>query len=391
MGRVTTIARSVMTVTGITARGAKLNRSKICRKVAFPLLASILSGGVAAALKGLQTYVDDENWIEENLFFDSTAYGSFGTCMSFMMVFRTAQSYTRYWDGIDMVYAIMGHWFNAASNTLAFTRCSKAKVDEVENFRRLVVRLFSLLNCLMLRELEGGEVRAESGLKFPVLDPRGIDQQTRSHLLNMKSHSRPEQVFQAISKVVVEGQANGIIASPPPIVGRIHQEMGLGMTKLQNAMKLASVDFPAPYNLAIKALLVVHMLLTPVAVIAWAKTVAFSGFFSFVLVFCMFGLMQLAAELDNPFRDSGFGFDKDLVQQKLNKALVTILLEERRPVAQLSSSADLIGATDLEVIQARMEQTIYERNSMTSMVSVMPNQVPEVTEELPGDASKTAW
>lgn len=50
------------------------------------------------------------------------------------------------------------------------------------------------------------------------------------------------------------------------------------------------------------------------AVIAWAKTVAFSGFFSFVLVFCMFGLMQLAAELDNPFRDSGFGFDKDLVQ-----------------------------------------------------------------------------
>ena len=27
-------------------------------------------------------------------------------------------------------------------------------------------------------------------------------------------------------------------------------------------------------------------------------------------VFCMFGLMQLAAELDNPFRDSGFGFDK---------------------------------------------------------------------------------
>ena len=44
------------------------------------------------------------------------------------------------------------------------------------------------------------------------------------------------EVFQAISKVVVEAQQCGIIASPPPIVGRIHQEMGLGMTKLQNAM-----------------------------------------------------------------------------------------------------------------------------------------------------------
>ena len=33
-------------------------------------------------------------------------------------------------DGIDMVYGIMGHWFNAASNTLAFTRCSKVKADD---------------------------------------------------------------------------------------------------------------------------------------------------------------------------------------------------------------------------------------------------------------------
>eukprot|EP00913_Durusdinium_trenchii_P024229 g22748.t1 len=88
------------------------------------------------------------------------------------------------------------------------------------------------------RSILMGSVRAESGLKFPVLDPGGIDLQTRAHLLNMKSHSRPEQVFQAISKVIVEAQAFGIIASPAPIVGRIHQEMGLGMTKLQSAMML---------------------------------------------------------------------------------------------------------------------------------------------------------
>ncbi|CAK9049897.1 unnamed protein product, partial [Durusdinium trenchii] len=377
MGRITTAIHSIFTATGVTARGAKMNRHKICRKVAFPLLAGLLSGAVAATLKGFQTYIDDENWIEENLFFDSGAYGSFGTCMSFMMVFRTAQSYSRYWEGIDMVYQIMGHWFNAASNTLAFSRCSTAKAEEIENLRRLCVRLFSLLNCLLLRELEGEEVRAESGLKFPVLDPGGIDLQTRAHLLNMKSHSRPEQVFQAISKVIVEAQAFGIIASPAPIVGRIHQEMGLGMTKLQSAMKLAYVDFPAPYNLGMKAMLVVHMMLTPVAVIAWAKTVLFSGFFSFVLVFIMFGLMQLTAELDNPFHDSGFGFDKDLVQQKFNKALVTILLEERRPVAHLASSADLIGATDLEFMKARMEKSVYERNSYGSMVSVVPGQVLE--------------
>ena len=30
----------------------------------------------------------------------------------------------------------------------------------------------------------------------------------------------------------------------------------------------------------------------------------------------MFGLMQLAAELDNPFRDSGFGFDKAVARRR---------------------------------------------------------------------------
>lgn len=35
-------------------------------QVAFPLLAGLLSGAVAATLKGFQTYIDDENWIEDS-------------------------------------------------------------------------------------------------------------------------------------------------------------------------------------------------------------------------------------------------------------------------------------------------------------------------------------
>ncbi|CAJ1371803.1 unnamed protein product [Effrenium voratum] len=351
MGRVTTVVGSVASVTGVQGRGAKLDRRKMCRKAAFPFAAGILSGILCSTLKFMQTYVDDDNWIEENLVFDSTAYGSFGTCMSFMIVFRTAQSYSRYWEGIVAVYEIMGYLFNAASNCLAFARITKAEEMQVTNFKRLVVRLFSLLFCLVLRELEGSEVSSESALKFPVLDPRGIDQKTRAHLLNFKSHSRPEQVYQAISKVILDAQSSGVINTPPPIVGRIYQEMGLGMRTFQCAMKLAVVDFPAPYLLALKMMLVVHMLLTPVAVISWATTVAFSGFFCFVLVFTMFGLMQLAAELDNPFLDNGFGFDKMILQQKLNKALVTILLEEGRPVASLSQTAAILGSDDLEEMQ----------------------------------------
>ena len=45
------------------------------------------------------------------------------------------------------------------------------------------------------------QVQSDSGLKFPVLDPRGIDQQTRQHLLNAKSHSRPEQAAENQGRV----------------------------------------------------------------------------------------------------------------------------------------------------------------------------------------------
>lgn len=52
------------------------------------------------------------------------------------------------------------------------------------------------------------------------------------------------QVYQAISKVILDAQSSGVINTPPPIVGRIYQEMGLGMRTFQCAMPLGLDQSP---------------------------------------------------------------------------------------------------------------------------------------------------
>ncbi|CAE7805376.1 cyb5r2 [Symbiodinium sp. CCMP2456] len=329
---------------------------------------------VAATLKAIQNYVDTEQWIKQNVVFDNTAYATFGTCLGFLLlgiVFRTAQSYGRFWEGIDMVYEIMGHWFNAASNALAFTHSTKASAKEVHDFHRLVVRLFSLLNCVVLSELEGLESRAGK-LDFHVLDINGLDKKTRFSVLHPKDRSRPEQVYHAISKVMMEAINSGVMGAPPPMVSRVYHEMGLGMSKMHAAMRFGTVDFPAPYLLALKAMLAIYTFLTRVAVIDWAQTVAFSGFFSTLLVFSMWGLMALAAELDNPYLKTGFSFDKDLVQSKLNKALLTILAEESRPVAHLEEAEDDAFSDDPDVDELPRED--MKLRTYDRLTAVLPGQ-----------------
>ncbi|CAE7699785.1 cyb5r2 [Symbiodinium pilosum] len=375
MGRVSHVVGRVSAATGVQARGATMDRKQMCCKVSYPLLAGIFSGTMGATLKAVQSYVDTEGWIEKNIAFDPTAFGTFGTCLGFLIVFRTAQSYGRFWEGIDMVYEIMGHWFNAASNALAFTRApnSKASAKDVDDFHQLVVRLFSLLNCVVLQELEGLEVRAGK-LNFTVLDLSRLDKQTRFSVLHPKDRSRPEQVYHAISKVMMRAINDGVMAAPPPVVSRVYHEMGLGMSKMHAAMRLGTVDFPAPYLFALKAMLCIYMFLTPVAVIGWAQTIAFAGFFSMLLVFAMWGLLTLAAELDNPYLKTGFSFDKEVVQGKLNKALMTILLEESRPVAHLeeATASDMLSADEFSAAEYTLED--LKLNTFDRLSQVLPGQ-----------------
>ena len=46
-------------------------------------------------------------------------------------------------------------------------------------------------------------------------------------------------------------------------------------------------------------------------------------------------------------------------------------------IPYFSRASETTGVKSISSIRARMEQSVYERNSMSSMISVMPNQVPE--------------
>ena len=46
-------------------------------------------------------------------------------------------------------------------------------------------------------------------------------------------------------------------------------------------------------------------------------------------------------------------------------------------IPYFSRASETTGVESISSIRARMEQSVYERNSMSSMISVMPKQVPE--------------
>eukprot|EP00440_Ansanella_granifera_P018247 gb/GFBE01019815.1/.p1 GENE.gb/GFBE01019815.1/~~gb/GFBE01019815.1/.p1 ORF type:complete len:357 (+),score=70.78 gb/GFBE01019815.1/:1-1071(+) len=339
----------IMWCAGIEGKGALIQSWKMCRKAVVPCIAGSVAGLAAGGLKAVQNYYDAK-WIEENIAFESTAYATFGTVLGFLIVFRTAQSYNRFWMGIELAFIIAGHWQNFFSNFIVFLRCTKASQEEVENARNIAMRLCSLLNCLMIHQLEGTAATSVESLQYPVIDVHGIDKATLQAIFRDAGHNKVTTTMQCLQKVATETLKNGVTTVAPPIFGRTYQELSQGMAAFSKARKLVEVDFPAPYLLALKSMILIYIVLTPIAVIAWAQTILFSAAFSFTLVFVMFVLMSLAEDMDDPYDDSAFVFDKYTIQAYMNQALVAMLLEEQRPLTELADNAEPLGIATLHMM-----------------------------------------
>lgn len=50
----------------------------------------------------------------------SSINGSFTYVLGFLVVFRTQQAYSRYWEGVSLIQQTRGQWFNATASLVAF-------------------------------------------------------------------------------------------------------------------------------------------------------------------------------------------------------------------------------------------------------------------------------
>merc|ERR1719210_2655398 len=71
--------------------------------------------------------------------------GGFTFILGFLVVFRSQQAYSRWWEGGTLMQQLRGEWFNATSCLMAFCNTSPEKRKDVRQFQHHLVRLISLL------------------------------------------------------------------------------------------------------------------------------------------------------------------------------------------------------------------------------------------------------
>lgn len=292
------------------------------RTFRFPVVVGLIASTICVAL-GLAP----ERWPEFSIpSLNTTAYSSFTFLVGFLVIFRTSQSYLRFWEGATKVHALMGDWFCAVSTLFAYCRHSKAEYSKILEFQQTLIRLVSLLNAMALAELEGDDIPVPepSALRFQLVDVTGLDETILRKLHTSKN--RPEVVFQWVQLLIVEAINTGVMNIAPPLLTRVFQQLALGMTRYHEMLKFATVPMPFPYVVTAELLILMHLIVTPVFLTAWLPT-PYAAILSFALSFVIWSLHLVASELENPFEGEVNDLNMHEIQLELNNWLAELSSE----------------------------------------------------------------
>lgn len=257
---------------------------------------------------------------------DNSVWGSFNFLVGFLVVFRTSQSYNRFWDGCTATHKMRAEWFDACSALISFCRHSEESYVKINRFQRLLVHLFSMLHAVALAEIEdcNSEVLDDiMAYKFEVLDCKVFDDESLKAVRD--SDCKTELVFQWIQMAIVDNIKTGVLSIPPPILSRAFQELANGMVAAHDAIKISCIPFPFPYAQTCDLLLIMHWILCPLVVAPWVTSEWWSFSFCFAQVFCMWTMNRIAVEIENPFGADSNDLDGEDMQMEMNRHLSLLL------------------------------------------------------------------
>jgi len=250
----------------------------------------------------------------------TTVASSFTYVLGFLLVFRSQQAYSRYWEGVSLVQQTRGQWFNATSSLIAFCSTDTEKRDKVDKFQHLIVRLISILHCTALQQ-----IAEMDDSKFATIDRSGIDVASMSYLA---AHTEKcEIIFLWIQRLIMENISNGVLCAAPPIISRIFQDLSLGIVNVNNARKINEVPFPFPYAQMVTVMLLIFTMITPVSLSLYADDAAIAGLITFISVSIYWCINYIAAELEMPFGCDDNDLPLGEFQARMNTSLKTLLEE----------------------------------------------------------------
>jgi len=311
-------------------------RGSVAHKVAlrFGLPSAVLAGLLAHS-----GYADSEGAGRHIGIWDlaeSQVWAAVTAITTVLLAFRTRQALGRFWEGTGLLHQMRGEWFDAVSCLMAFSRQAKTMPAQVAEFRATLVRLTSLMHGCALHE-----IKAEAKECFEIIDVNGLDVATLDHLrfCKKKGFNLVEVLLHMIQVLVTENHEQNVVKIPPPICSRVYQELSRGMVNLHNAKKITDVQFPFPYAQLISLLLLSHAVLTPVVVASFLEQPWWAAMVTFVPVFGMFSVNEVANELEMPFGEDENDLDLHRFQEEMNGSLLMLIHENADIVPHLTSEA----------------------------------------------------
>eukprot|EP00928_Gymnodinium_smaydae_P096764 TRINITY_DN8612_c0_g1_i3.p1 TRINITY_DN8612_c0_g1~~TRINITY_DN8612_c0_g1_i3.p1 ORF type:complete len:655 (-),score=86.96 TRINITY_DN8612_c0_g1_i3:152-2026(-) len=222
------------------------------------------------------------------------AWVGYNAALGALIVFRTQQAYSRWWEGGALLQQVRGEWYNAASSLIAFTTRKSEYKKQAVNFQHLIVRLMSMLYCSALQQV--AEIPHE---EFEILDTAGIEEASINYLTD--SDDRCEVLVQWIQRLTVKNMEEGILAVPAPVVSRVFQELGRGMVNFNNVKKIKEFPFPFPYLQILELLLLLQATASPIANCFLVTNVYFASALTFFSVAGYWSINYIAHEIEHPF------------------------------------------------------------------------------------------
>lgn len=281
---------------------------------------------------------------------DTDAFRAFNFVLGFLIVFRSQQAYSRWWEGGTLLQQLRGEWFNSFSCLVAFCNAHSDKREDVAKFQQQLVRLFSLLYGCALTQVSEMEVNF-----FELINLDGMGAESLKFLQTCPD--KCEIALQWIQRLIVESEMNETLKIAPPILSRVYNELGNGIVNLNNARKIK--EFPIPFALAqmIMVMLIFHAICTPLVCAATVKTTAWAGIITFVVTSCYWSLLYIALELEMPFGDDA----NDLPLKEMATDMNTSLLQLLKPFASAVPSFEYVHGTSLQAWSVDLDGDLSEQ------------------------------
>jgi len=248
-------------------------------------------------------------------------WSSFNFVLGVLIVFRTNQAYSRFWEGATLLQQVRGEWFNATSSLMAFCSRDDNMKSQVEAFQHQIVRLMSMLYCAGLQQ-----VTLLPDEKMEIIDNDGFDPASLEFL--NRGGDRCEIILQWVQRLIVEGSESGVVPIPAPILSRVFQELSRGIVNIHNVRKIAEIPFPFPYTQMVILLLLLQTMLTPLLASMTSQNAWWGGAMTFITLISLWSLNYIAAEIEHPFGEDINDLPVADMLKDLNMSLRTLLVPQ---------------------------------------------------------------